>query len=89
MDTTGCYRIGLAARGLFVIEDARDVEMSCARGCLWITLDGEEHDVVLEPGQRFRTRMKRRAIVYAFEPSSLQVRHPQARAPALQLHTAV
>lgn len=60
----------LPARQLFVLPDASSARVLCTSGCLWVTLDDDPRDVVLQPGERFETRIRRRAILYAVERSS-------------------
>lgn len=62
--------ISLPTRQLFQIPDASSVRILCTAGCLWLTLDGDERDVVLEPGDSFETPDARRALIYAMETSS-------------------
>ena len=38
-------------RGLLEIPDAAGVRVSCSEGCLWITLDNDPRDIVLEPAE--------------------------------------
>jgi DUF2917 family protein len=68
------YEIGLAPRGLLEIPDAAGVRVSCNEGCLWITLDNDPRDIVLEPGQYFAGTQHRRALVYALQASTLGLR---------------
>jgi len=45
----------------------------CREGSVWITLDHEQRDVVLRPGDVFTTRPGQRAIAYALESSVLRL----------------
>ena len=69
--------IDLAARSLFELPDAAGVEIACASGSVWLTLDNDPRDIVLEAGETFATGEHRRAIVYAFAASTLQLRDVQ------------
>ena len=62
--------ISLPPRQLFQIADASSVRILCTAGCLWLTLDGDARDVVLEPGDGFETPDARRALIYAMEASA-------------------
>lgn len=82
------YELSLAARGLFEIPDISGVQVVCRRGALWITLDHDPRDIVLEAGETFFSTEHRRAIVFAFEASTLALRpgieHARAgRAPSI------
>ena len=61
----------LAYRAIFTIDDAAGVDIACREGCLWITLDNDTRDIVLEGGRKFTTQEHRRAVVYAMESSHL------------------
>ena len=56
------------------IPDAAGVRVSCNEGCLWITLDNDPRDIVLEPGQFFAGTQHRRALIYALQASTLGLR---------------
>jgi hypothetical protein len=62
--------VTLPARQLFEITDAAGVRILCTAGCLWLTLDHDPRDVILQPGDSFEGEAPRRALLYAFEPST-------------------
>ena len=72
MDTT-THTHTLPSRQLFTVADAAAVRIGCTTGSLWLTLDNDQHDVVLEAGECFETAEHRRALVYAFEPSTFEL----------------
>jgi hypothetical protein len=74
--------ISLAARDLYEVADVSGVQLACNRGSLWITLDNETRDIVLEAGENFLGTEHRRALVYAFETSTLALRTVLQKAPA-------
>jgi Protein of unknown function (DUF2917) len=63
----------LVPRALYSVDDASQVRFSCREGALWITLDNDPRDVVIEAGEEFSTAEHRRALVYALQPSRLYV----------------
>ena len=65
---------GLAARGLVDIPDISGTQVICRRGSLWITLDNDPRDIVLEAGESFFSAEHRRALVYAFQASVVAMR---------------
>ena len=67
--TTG-PTVSLPARQLFAIADASTARITCTAGCLWLTLDDDPRDVILEPGDSFATREPRRALLYALQGSA-------------------
>lgn len=60
----------LDARRLFEIPDAAAVQVRCTDGCLWLTLDHDVRDIILEPGQSFTATEHRRGLLYALQPSA-------------------
>lgn len=62
--------VSLPARQLLVIPDPSTTTILCTSGCVWLTLDDDPRDVILEPGDRFDAAGPRRAILYALEPSA-------------------
>ena len=72
------YQMSLESHGLFQIPDVSGVQISCTQGSLWITLDNDPRDIVLEPGDSFVSTEHRRALVYAFKASTLALRAPGA-----------
>jgi DUF2917 family protein len=71
------YELSLEPRGLLEIPDAAGVRITCNEGCLWITLDNDPRDIVLEPGQNFASTQHRRALIYALQSSMLGLRVDQ------------
>jgi len=65
--------ISLAPHGLFEVADPAGRRIECSRGTVWLTLDGDTRDVILEAGESFFTTEHRRALVYALGAASLQV----------------
>ena len=72
------FEISLPATQLFDIPDAAGLRLHCGEGCLWITLDGDSRDIVLQAGESFEVAERRRALIYALEPSRLGVVRPAA-----------
>lgn len=62
----------LPKEAVFTLPDAHAIDIECTDGALWITLDHDRRDIVLEPGQRFRSDSHRRALVAALEPSCVR-----------------
>jgi len=68
--THPCH-LRLAARTVYEIPDAAGVPIACTAGSVWITLDDDPRDIVLEAGDSFCAGEHRRALVYAFSPAQL------------------
>jgi hypothetical protein len=74
--------LSLQDQAVFTLPDAHDVDIECRSGTLWITLDHDLRDIVLAPGQHFRSAAHRRALVAAMEPSCVHFTgHDLALAP--------
>lgn len=74
----------LEPQAIHRITDAAALEFSCREGSVWITLDDDPRDIVLEVGQCFSTPDHRRAIIYAFERARLHLSPREAPARAAQ-----
>lgn len=70
--TTQRLSLSLPKRAIFTLPDSHDVDIECQSGTVWITLDHDRRDIVLERGQRFRSDAHRRALVAALEPSCVR-----------------
>ena len=64
--------LSLPKKGIFTLPDAHDVDIECQSGSVWITVDHDQRDIVLEPGERFRSDVHRGAVVAALEPSCVR-----------------
>jgi len=74
MNTTPSpFDLSLAHKAMFSVSDASGVQIVCRTGSLWITLDDDPRDVVLDAGESFLTTEHRRALIYAMEESSLSL----------------
>ncbi|QJW85769.1 DUF2917 domain-containing protein [Ramlibacter terrae] len=59
---------------LFAIPDVAGLRFACREGCVWITLDDDPRDIVLEAGEVFTGSEHRRALVNALAPACLTIR---------------
>ena len=77
------YQVSLGHQGLFDIADAAGVTLRCDQGTVWLTLDNDPRDIVLEAGEVFTTDDHRHALVYALSAATITLQaatQPQARA---------
>jgi hypothetical protein len=70
--------VSLDVRAMFSVPDAAGVRFSCRQGSVWITLDGDSRDIVLDPGQDFSSDQHRRALIYALAPAQVRLDTPGA-----------
>jgi hypothetical protein len=80
------FHLSLAKRAIFTLPDAAGVGIECRSGTVWVTIDNDPRDVVLEPGERFEGDSHRRMLVSALEPSCITV--SGSRPAALPVHSA-
>ena len=74
--------IDLPRRAMFKLPDAAAVQIECRSGSLWITLDGDTRDFIVEAGERFSTESHRPAIVYALQSAVVVVEPHRPPSPA-------
>lgn len=53
------------------IADPEHVQLSARRGALWVTIDGDPQDVIVEPGQSFQFRTNSPAVIGALGSAAL------------------
>lgn len=54
---------------LMSLTDGKPFEVTSQVGCLWITLDNDTRDIILEPGERYQFAAGDRALIVALKPS--------------------
>ncbi|MFL5145336.1 MAG: DUF2917 domain-containing protein [Microvirga sp.] len=81
MDTTDTLPrvVRLEHQAIYSLADAAGVEVVCGEGTVWLTLDNDPRDYVLEAGETFTTAEHRPALVYALAPSRIALRARQSR----------
>ena len=80
--------LDMRKKGIVKLRDAADVTIACREGAIWVTLDNDPRDIVLEPGESFTGSEHRPAMIYALQPSSLALSAPPAVGHGLREHTA-
>lgn len=69
----------LAARQVHAIDDPSAVRIVVREGTLWITLDNDWRDFIVEAGQTFETPRQARALLYALGPARVDLVALQSR----------
>jgi hypothetical protein len=64
----------LKRRKYIEVIDGHGSSVQCVFGCLWVTQDGDQRDIVLGAGESFTFDRDGVAIVYATDDSGLVVR---------------
>ena len=76
----------LPHRALVHVPDAAAVQLECRSGSLWITVDNDTRDTVLNAGECFTSTEHRHALIYALECASLTIRPVVAAQPVSRAH---
>jgi Protein of unknown function (DUF2917) len=89
--------VNLQRQAIISVPDSANIRIACVEGSVWITLDNDPRDVILDPCQVFSSLEHRRAIIYAFKPSVINLMalasdktsdHPTLPSLVLQLKPA-
>lgn len=70
--------VTLPTRTVFAVPDGAGVGIECRSGSVWLTLDRDRRDFILEAGQRFDGTEHRRVLVSALTSSCITVSNAQA-----------
>ena len=71
--STHTIDLELAKRKLYRLPgDAQEVTVRA--GTVWVTLDNDPRDIILEPGESFRPDGRPNVFLYALDPARLSVR---------------
>lgn len=65
--------VAMQPQALYSLPDAADVQIQCDEGAVWVTLDDDPRDVVLETGQVFSASEHRRVLISALSSSRVSV----------------
>ncbi len=65
--------VNLQRQAIFSVPDSAKVRIACVEGSVWITLDNDPRDVILDACQVFSSPEHRRAIIYALKPSVINL----------------
>ena len=78
--STNSLTTTLARDELLSLSDTNAFEIVSQSGCLWITLDNDTRDIILEPGQRHVFGADQRALIVALKNSQFLINKaaPQA-----------
>jgi hypothetical protein len=61
------------------VDDGQETLVRAGSGCIWITQEGERHDIVLEPGQAFRISRGGCTLIAALRDSVIALASPYER----------
>ena len=69
----------LARDELLTVTDSQPFEIVSQVGCLWVTMDNDSRDIVLEPGQRHAFAAGERALIVALKSSEFLIHKTAAQ----------
>lgn len=70
-------KLELGAYGALPLENARGRVVTCVSGVAWLTMEGDERDIVLEPGQSFTVDRDGLTLVASQQLSNISVSRPR------------
>lgn len=68
----------LDRRQTIALVDAAGTTAALETGCVWITMDGDQRDIVLGAGQSWLIERNGRTLLHAAAPSTLRITDPTA-----------
>lgn len=63
----------LEHKALYSLPDAAGLALTCHEGVVWLTVDGDPRDFVLEAGETFETPERSRVLIYALARSRVSI----------------
>jgi hypothetical protein len=76
--TLGNMMIQLAQGKRLAFRDARDIQLECTEGKVWLTIEGFQDDFLLGKGDRMRIDSNGLALVQGFPSGSVQLDSSEA-----------
>ena len=76
----------LSSQRFVRIEEPEHVQLHARQGMLWVTIDGEPRDIVVEPGQSFEFTSRALAVVGALRGHAAATARRRCGAPSPRRH---
>jgi hypothetical protein len=73
MRTDSAERLPMTRKTVLELPPQRPLDVRSAGGTVWLTLDGDPRDLVLERGERVLIEARGRVLAYAFDDAVLEV----------------
>ena len=70
----------LEHKALYSLPDAAGLAVTCDQGVVWLTVDGDPRDFVLEAGETFESPDRARVLIYALARSRISIANADAAA---------
>jgi hypothetical protein len=68
--------IQLSERKRLVFSDARNINLECTEGLVWITIEGQQGDFILKKGERLCIESNGLAVIQGIPSGSIQMHCP-------------
>ena len=81
MPATSCTRLDLQRDRIVRLTEGRGMRIETLAGYAWVTVDGEQRDVVLSPGRSFTVASRAPVTVHAIHGPATVVLRAQAGPP--------
>ena len=65
--------VGIRARKIYALRPDGELRVACVSGALWVTLDNDPRDIVLERGQSWTIPARGRCLIYALGASEARL----------------
>ncbi len=66
----------IAKAGICEVKQALGVTIECLEGSVWVTLDGDLRDLILDAGQSCKIDSERRALIQALDTARVRLIPP-------------
>jgi hypothetical protein len=66
----------IARQRILRVPAALGQRIECLEGCVWVTMDHDRRDVIIEAGQFFTADRRQRVLVHALAPSRVRLIQP-------------
>ena len=66
----------IAMDRILEIKQGAGITIECLEGSVWVTLDGNMRDVILDPGRSFNVDRKRRILIQALDAARVRLIQP-------------
>lgn len=71
-----CSDQKIAKNAMLEVKQPLGVTIECLEGAIWVTLDGDSRDVVLDAGQSFIVDRKQRTLLQALDAALVRLTEP-------------
>lgn len=74
---TGSLEFYLKANQPLCLHSAKNIKIACTEGVLWITVCGNDQDVLLSPGQSFQVPNNELTLIESIDEGKCRLTNPR------------